>query len=105
MAYKDFLFLDERNTSEYSNILVNIDGSVLVLEVNGTSVNIQVEGKIDNKEENWTILGGIKQGSLTKTSTITSSGQYMIVCLGSQKIRIKDNSATKGEVKVFGGTI
>ncbi len=99
---ENFLFFQNDNTDEYSNVLNNIDGKALILEVSGDTIDIVVECKMDNTEENWTCIGGIDMQTWTKCETFATTGKFLIPIVGMSSIRVKNNLAPTGVIRCFG---
>ena len=102
MVLKEFLFLDE-TSSAISNVFAILNqGSSLNIQVSGaSSINIVVEGQLDNQSNSWATIAAVNLADLSTTSNITSTGIYSIAVDGLKYVRIKNNGAA-GTVRVYG---
>lgn len=97
---ENFIFFDNATSGE-SNILTNPNlGSQLVIQVTGTTFDIEVLGQADINGD-FVALSAINQTNFGVGSHITAAGIYAISVGGIGKIKVRINSATGG-VTVFG---
>ena len=106
MVLQSFVFLDETSANGTSNPLGNTNGTTLTFEVVDLSiaqsgVSIQVEGKTDSKNDNWTPIAIINRKKLSVLETVIESGNYFAPITGLSSVRVVNNG-TVGEVRVYG---
>lgn len=102
----NFVFLTNASAPQVSNELVNYNGDMLQLEVNGDGIvySLIVYGKVDINSE-YTALSTIKLDGFEVNETITSNGIYSCCISGISKIKVELTSIGVGSVSVFGRTM
>lgn len=104
-SLNNFKFFSNANAIAESNVLSNPNrGSQLVLEVSGTatSFTLEVKGKVDAENTNYTNLAIINASDYSTSSAITSNGIYIIGVDGIGGIKLNLTSISGGNVTAFG---
>ena len=97
------LFFNKTIATGTSEVLGNIRGDLLVIEVYGTAtaIDLNVQGVVDANNLTFSDISWKKSDGTTGTS-IVSKGVYIINVSGLSKIQVVANTVTGGNVTVFG---
>ena len=99
----NYLFFDSATTAISSDVVDNVRGDLLVVEVHGTAtaLDINVQGLIDINNTAYSDISW-KMSDGTTGTDITAKGIYLINISGVSKIKIAINSISGGNVTIFG---
>ena len=97
------LFFSKVTTTGTSEVLGNIRGDLLVIEVYGTAtaIDLNVQGVVDANNTTFSDISWKKSDGTTGTD-IVAEGVYIINVSGLSKIQIVVNTVTGGNLTVFG---
>ena len=97
------LFFNQTITTGTSEVLGNIRGDLLVIEVYGTAtaIDLNVQGVVDANNTTFSDITWKKSDGTTGTD-IVAEGVYIINVSGLSKIQVVVNTVTGGNVTVFG---
>lgn len=99
----NFVFFSNVSSTGDSNILKNLRGSELVINVNGTATYIlSIQGLVNIEDNNWTALATINASDYSVANTITANGSYIIGIDGIAQIKVNISAISGGNVSVFG---
>lgn len=97
------LFFNQTVTTGTSEVLGNIRGDLLVIEVYGTAtvIDLKVQGVVDANNITFSDISWKKSDGTTGTN-IVAEGVYIINVSGLSKIQVVINTVTGGNITVFG---
>ena len=104
MVLRDFVFFNEQSKENESNILSITDGDELVIQVNGSAVNLTVKGLVDYESENYIDVSVIGLNGYSISNVITTEGIFTIPISGLSKVKIVSGGTLKG-LKVYGKVV
>ena len=97
------LFFNQAITTGTSEVLGNVRGDLLVIEVYGTAttIDLNVQGVVDANNTTFSDISWKKSDGTIGTDVV-AKGVYIINVSGLSKIKVVVNTVTGGNVTVFG---
>ena len=97
------LFFNQTIATGTSEVLGNIRGDLLVIEVYGTAtaIDLKVQGVVDANNITFSDISWKKSDGTTGTN-IVAEGVYIINVSGLSKIQVVVDTITGGNITVFG---
>lgn len=85
----------------------NNNAEIISVEISGsfTSGAFHFEGQVDLANEDWTPIAGVDLSDYSITANPTGAGVWEVPIEGLQRFRVRVESVSGGEAKVFGRVI